>query len=79
MTILGTRIPHILVNGTMVVRDSQVLKDVYPGQAIRFPVEAEGRFEPVTAEAWLKTYTIKSNPPTIDVDDSVLNPENPQE
>jgi N-acyl-D-aspartate/D-glutamate deacylase len=31
----STGIPHVVVNGTIVVRDSKVLKDVYPGQAIR--------------------------------------------
>ena len=49
-----------------------------PGQPIRFAVHEEGRFEPASREAWMKTYTIKANPPAIDVDDSVLNPENPQ-
>jgi len=31
----STGIPYVLVNGTIVVKDSKVLKDVYPGQAIR--------------------------------------------
>lgn len=43
-------IPYVLVNGTIVVEDSAVLKDVYPGQAIRFPIEAEGRFVPASRE-----------------------------
>jgi hypothetical protein len=30
-------IPFVVVNGTIVVQDSKVLKDVYPGQAIRAP------------------------------------------
>jgi hypothetical protein len=30
-----TGIPYVVVNGTIVVKDSRVLKDVYPGQAIR--------------------------------------------
>jgi hypothetical protein len=50
------------------------VKDVYPGQSIRFPVEKAGRFLPATGESWLKTYTIKTNPPTIDVDDSLYDP-----
>jgi N-acyl-D-glutamate deacylase len=33
-----TGIPYVIVNGTVVVKDSKVLKDVYPGQAIRNPV-----------------------------------------
>ena len=31
----STGIPYVLVNGTVVVKDSKVLKGVYPGQAIR--------------------------------------------
>ena len=71
----STGIPYVLVNGTIVVKDSKVLKDVNPGQSIRFPVEEKARFVPVTGESWLKTYTIKTNPSTIDLDDSVLNPQ----
>lgn len=33
-----TGIPFVIVNGTIVVKDSEVLKGVYPGQAIRQPV-----------------------------------------
>ena len=67
-------ITYVLVNGTIVVKDSKVLKGVNPGQPIRFPVEDKGRFEPISGEAWKKTYLIKANPATIDIDDSVLNP-----
>jgi len=31
----STGIPHVIVNGTVVVKDSKVLKGVYPGQPIR--------------------------------------------
>lgn len=31
----STGIPYVIVNGTVVVRDSKVLQDVYPGQPIR--------------------------------------------
>ena len=34
----STGIPYVVVNGTVVVEDSKVLKGVYPGQAIRNPV-----------------------------------------
>jgi N-acyl-D-glutamate deacylase len=34
----STGIPYVIVNGTIVVNDSKVLKDVYPGQPIRLPV-----------------------------------------
>lgn len=54
----STGIPFVLVNGTVVVKDSKVQKDVTPGQAIRFPVEAESRFEPASREQWLNTFAI---------------------
>ena len=47
-----TGIPYVIVNGTVVVRDSEVLTDVNPGQPIRHPVEEKGRFEPLSVEAW---------------------------
>ena len=31
-------IPYVMVNGTMVVKDSKVLKGICPGKAIRLPV-----------------------------------------
>jgi N-acyl-D-glutamate deacylase len=34
-----TGIPYVLVNGTIMVKDSKVLKGVFPGQAIRMPVQ----------------------------------------
>lgn len=69
-----TGIPYVLVNGTIVVKDSKVLKDVNSGQSIRFPVEEKGRFVPVTGKSWLKTYTVKTNPVTLDIDDSTIKP-----
>lgn len=35
----STGIPYVLVNGTIMVRDSEVVRGVYPGQAIRLPVQ----------------------------------------
>lgn len=46
----STGIPYVVVNGTIVVKDSKVLKDVNPGQAIRFPIEEKGRFVPAGRE-----------------------------
>jgi hypothetical protein len=69
----STGIPHVLVNGTVVVRNSEVLKDVSPGQSIRFPVEKKGRLIPVSGESWLRAYTVESNPEQVDLDDSTLN------
>ena len=54
----STGIPYVLVNGTVVVSDSKVLKGVNAGQPIRFPVEKKGRFVPASGEAWLKSYTV---------------------
>ena len=54
-TLPSTGIPHVIVNGTIVVKDSQVLKGVTPGQPIRYE-RTESRFEPVTAEGWMKTF-----------------------
>ena len=50
----STGIPYVLVNGTIVVKDSNVIEGVYPGQAIRYPVEPEGRFEPLARESYLE-------------------------
>ena len=61
-----TGIPYVIVNGVIVVNKGKVL-DTRPGQQIRFPVEAKGRFEPVSKEGWLSQNTIVSNPtPSID-------------
>ena len=38
MTLPSTGIPYVIVNGTIVVKDSKVLKSVFPGQPIRNPV-----------------------------------------
>jgi N-acyl-D-aspartate/D-glutamate deacylase len=35
----STGIPYVVVNGTIVVEDSKVLKDVFPGKPIRLPVQ----------------------------------------
>jgi hypothetical protein len=34
----STGIPYVVVNGTIIVKDSKVLEGVYPGKAIRIPV-----------------------------------------
>lgn len=49
-------IPYVLVNGTVVVRNSKVLKDRYPGQPIRCAVEKKGRFEPINSELLRNAY-----------------------
>jgi len=64
----STGIPYVIVNGAIVVRDSRVLP-VKPGQPIRFPVEAKGRFEPVEVNKWLGAHSI-SVPDMREADDS---------
>ena len=54
-TLPSTGILHVLVNGIIVMKDQEPLKEVNPGQPIRFePVES--RFEPLTQAKWQKTY-----------------------
>ncbi len=53
-----TGIPYVVVNGIVVVQDSKVLKDVNPGEPIRFDPEAKGRFQPLTREAWRETFLV---------------------
>jgi cytosine/adenosine deaminase-related metal-dependent hydrolase len=57
-TLPTTGIPYVLVNGTIVVKDSDVLPDVYPGQPIRFPVEAEPRFQPLSLDDWKTEFLV---------------------
>jgi cytosine/adenosine deaminase-related metal-dependent hydrolase len=57
-TLPTTGIPYVIVNGTIVVKDSNVLKDVNPGQPIRFPVEKKGRFKPLATEDWQNEFLI---------------------
>jgi len=54
----STGIPHVLVYGTQVVKDSKVVKDVSPGQAIRFPPAEKGKHVKATRKVWLQTHTI---------------------
>jgi N-acyl-D-aspartate/D-glutamate deacylase len=57
-TLPTTGIPYVIVHGTIVVKDSEVLKDVNPGQPIRFPVEKKGRFKPLAIEAWQNEFLV---------------------
>ena len=50
----STGIPYVLVNGTVMVRDSKVVDGVFPGQPIRFEPEASGRFQPLARESYLE-------------------------
>jgi len=49
-----TGMQAVIVNGTVVVRDDEVLP-VYPGQSIRFD-KTEPKFEPLSAEKWVEQF-----------------------
>lgn len=51
-----TGIPYVIVNGVVVVKESKVLANVYPGRPIRFPVEDQGRFAPLDEQEWTKRF-----------------------
>lgn len=52
----STGIPYVIVNGTIRVKDSEVLLDApFSGQPIRFE-RVKSRFEPLTIEGWQETY-----------------------
>ena len=42
-------LPHVIVNGVLVKKDGEAT-GAFPGVAIRYPEEAEGRFVPVEVE-----------------------------
>ena len=50
----STGIPYVIVNGTIMVRDSKVVDGVFPGQPIRYDVESEGRFNPLEKSSYLE-------------------------
>ena len=54
-TVPSTGIPYVLVNGTIVVKESEVLKGVHPGQPIRYERQ-ESHFEPLKEENWKQTF-----------------------
>ena len=60
-----------MVNGTIVVKDSKVQK-VFPGQPIRYPVEAKGRFKPLERDAYIKAII---GVDYIDLDDETMGEE----
>ncbi|MEO9902355.1 hypothetical protein [Nisaea sp.] len=47
-------IPYVIVNGTIVVKEAEVLKDVNPGQPICYE-PTESRREPLSVESWINT------------------------
>jgi len=55
-TLPSTGIPHVIVNGIIVMKDSEPIKRFDAGQPIRFEVQEKGRFEPLTKEGWAKEF-----------------------
>ena len=54
-TLPSEGIPFVIVNGTVVVDTSEVLKDVNPGQPIRFAPEASRRV-PLDVSSWTQRF-----------------------
>ncbi|WP_206080451.1 amidohydrolase family protein [Mangrovimonas sp. CR14] len=55
-TLPSTGIPHVIVNGIIVMRDSEPIKRFDAGQPIRFAVQDKGKFEPLTVEGWTQKF-----------------------
>ncbi len=53
-------IPYVIVSGVPVVNKGVFDLSVKPGKSIRFPVEAKGKFKPVTVESWSEQHVIRS-------------------
>jgi hypothetical protein len=54
-TLPSSGILHVLVNGTIVMKDQEPLEGVNPGQPIRFETVAS-RFEPLDESLWMKSF-----------------------
>ncbi|KPK05247.1 MAG: hydrolase [Betaproteobacteria bacterium SG8_39] len=57
-TLPSTGIPHMIVNGILVMRDSEPLKRFDAGQPIRFDPQGEGRFKPLSREHWTSEFYV---------------------
>ena len=55
-TLPSTGIPHVIVSGIIVMKDSEPIKRLDAGKPIRFEVQEKGRFEPLSEEGWEKTF-----------------------
>ena len=55
-TLPSSGIPHVLVNGVIVMKDSEPIKAFNAGQPIRFEPQAKGRFEPLSVEKWTQQF-----------------------
>ena len=55
-TLPSSGILHVIVNGVMVMKDQEPLPGVNPGQPMRFDVQEQGRFEPLSIDSWTKEF-----------------------
>ncbi|WP_271711550.1 amidohydrolase family protein [Marinigracilibium pacificum] len=67
-TVPTTGIPYVIINGTIIVKDSKVLPNVYPGQPIRFEV-TESKYEEVSPELWRAEYLTPPTEPMHELND----------
>ncbi len=57
-TLPSTGIPHVIVNGIVVMKDSEPLRRFDAGQPIRFEPQKERRFKPLSIENWTKEFYV---------------------
>jgi hypothetical protein len=57
-TLPTTGIPYVIVSGTIVVKDSKVLKGVNAGQPIRFPIEDKPGFKSLDIDEWKNEFLV---------------------
>ena len=57
-TLPSTGIPHVIVNGIVVMKDSEPLKRFDAGQPIRFEPEKTGHFKPLSVEGWTRKFYV---------------------
>ena len=55
-TLPSTGIPFVIVNGIVVMKDSEPLKAFNAGQPIRFEPQKEGRFKSYSIESWTQQF-----------------------
>ncbi len=57
-TLPSSGIPHVIVNGIIVMKNEEPLKRFDAGQPIRFKPLEKGRFEPLDADHWTKKFYV---------------------
>ena len=57
-TLPSIGIPHVIVNGIVVMKDSEPLRRFDAGQSIRFAPQKKGRFKPLSIENWTREFYV---------------------